>query len=81
MSAPGGSNEVVLGPGRPDEHYYPELARAMLRKRCTEGFCQLSLLATPGAPTKSAHMRFVLSRCNLGLFLGGYVLDRRCDLA
>src|SRR5262245_56999934 len=29
---------------------------------------------------KSAHMRFVHSRCHLGLFLGGYVLDRRCDL-
>ena len=24
-------------------------------------------------------MRFVHSRCHLGLFLGGYALDRRCD--
>src|SRR5262245_55435202 len=29
--------------------------------------------------SKSAHMRFVHSRCQLGLFLGGYALDSRCD--
>jgi hypothetical protein len=28
---------------------------------------------------KSGHMRFVHSRCKLGLFLGGYALDSRCD--
>ena len=28
---------------------------------------------------KSAHMRFVHSRCQFGLFLDGYALDRRCD--
>src|SRR5215831_7038692 len=29
--------------------------------------------------SKSVHMRFVHSRCELGLLLGGYVLDGRCD--
>ena len=29
--------------------------------------------------SKSAHMRFVYSRCHLELFFGGYALDRRCD--
>jgi len=29
---------------------------------------------------KSGHERFVHSRGDLGLFLGGYALDRRCDL-
>ena len=34
---------------------------------------------TAPAP-KSGHERFVHSRGDLGLFLGGYALDRRCDL-
>ncbi len=37
------------GLGRHDGRDYPELARAMLRTRCTEGCCRLSLLATRGA--------------------------------
>ena len=36
-------------------------------------------LLSPSESAKSVHMRFVHSYCNIGLCLGGYVLDCRCD--